>query len=483
MQNIIHRNKQNTLLFIGGCIIACYILLRAYYVDITDDEAWSYYNVKKFWYVETLCSGNTHWFNFFAIKTALLFGLEKAWQLRWFSVLSGITFLCIAYKWMKTLEDFYLKLFAFSFIFLNPFLLEYLTLARGYATGLCFLTISLYFLNKSMTENENRKLALFSLLFAGLSAIANYSFFYFFVAYSAFYFYYFYFKNGFSFFKQTRFYIDVVYDLGIVLFVLRALLFIKECSNDLSEFGGQDLISSIFGSFIDTLLYSNISLQSTFKFILANLFCVLILWAALFGIIKFKTHTNKLYHFTSVILLGMLSLTVFNKWCFQVLYPTERTALMFYPLLIIVLVGFFNNAFIKSLFKKIVLYVVSFLLIINFTLNVNFISGYDHSYCMNTKPYFDYLKKIDAKKVGLPIELYFVYLKYYNVIDSQFYGESIIKYHYNKRWIKENKLEDFEYLLILPPYDLRYYKNSHVRLRGIKYFPKTKALIVKVIKS
>ena len=101
---------------------------------------------------------------------------------------------------------------------------------------------------------------------------------------------------------------------------------------------------------------------------------------------------------------------------------------------------------------------------------------------MNTKPYFDYLKKIHAKKVGLPIELYFVYLKYYNVIDQPFYAESIIKWHYNKRWITENKLENFEYLLILPPYDLSYYKNCKCKFEAVHFFSETKGLIVKVVK-
>jgi len=154
---------------------------------------------------------------------------------------------------------------------------------------------------------------------------------------------------------------------------------------------------------------------------------------------------------------------------------------MFYPLMMIVVIQFFSCIQIKTIFKKLILYFISVLLIINFSFNIKLVSGYDHPYCMNTKPYFDFLKKIDAKKVGLPYELYFVYLKYYNEIDKQFYGESIIKYHYNKHWITQNKLEDFEYLLLLPPYDLSYYKNSKVKFKAIMFFSKTKAIIVKVV--
>lgn len=479
MQKIKHKN--NSLFFVLGCFIVCYILLRAYYVDITDDEAWSFYNVKKFWYVETLCSGNTHWFNFAAIKAALLLGFEQAWQLRWFSVLSSIAFLYIGYSWIKTLESFYLKLFAFSIVFLNPYVLEYLTLARGYSAGLCFMVLTLYFFIKSISENKKRRWAFFALVFAGFSAVANFSFFYFFVSFSVVYFYHYYFKNGFDFFKKKTFYVDLFYAIGIVCLVLRALLFIRECANDLSEFGGEDLVTSVFGSYIETLLYSNLSLHPTFKFVLASTLFLIILGASVFGIVKFESHRNKLYQYTSLIVLAMLCLTIFNKWCFHVLYPTERTALMFYPLMSIIVVQFFSSIQIKLIFEKMLLYFISILLIVNFSFNAKLISGYDHPYCMNTKQYFDYLSTMKVKKVGLPVELYFVFLKYYQITNCQFQGESINEYKVHKRWLLNNKLEDFEYLLMLPPYDLNYYKRSNVQLKAIKFFPKTKAIIVKVI--
>ena len=462
--------------------MSIYLLLRAYYIDITDDEAWSYYNVKKFWWVETLCSGNTHWFNFAAIKIGLLLGFEKAWQLRWLSILSGITFLYIVYSWIKTFEHFYVKLFVFSFIALNPFLLEYLTLARGYSTGLCCLALSLYFINQSIKDNDNKKLALYSLIFAGCSAIANYSFFYFFVAYCLCYFYYFYFTKGIQILKQIRFYRDAIYGLGIITFILRALLFIKVCSNDIAEFGGEELVSSIFGSFIDTLLYHNISLHHTFKWLLSWLLCLSVFGASIYGIVKTKAHANKLYAFTSFIIIIILTLMIINNWCFHVLYPVERISLFLYPLMIVVLTEFVIHVFKTSFIKLYLMYTVSFFLMLNFIVNMKLVSGYDHEYCMKTKRYFDYLKSIDAKKVGLQIELYFVYLKYYNVIDNQFYGESLIRYHYNKRWVKENKLSDFDYLLLFPPYDLSYYKKNPVRLKGVYFFEDSKALVVKVIR-
>ena len=482
MQTLARKYSIDSILFVFGFAIVCYLILRTYFIDITDDEAWSYFNVKQFWYVETLCSGNTHWFNFAAIKLAVLLGLEKAYHLRWFSLLSGIVFLGFIFNWIKSIEQMYLKLFAFAFIFFNPYLLEYLTLARGYSTGLCFLMASLFFLNKC-SQNTSFKFQTLALFFAGISAIANFGFFYFFIAFCAFYFLHFYFKHGFTFLKSTRFYLEGAYVLSIVFLVLRALLFIKECSNDLSEFGGDSFITSVLGSYIDTLLYHQISLHPLFKLCLAIVLFSVICISIFVGVFKFKNHRNWNYYFVSIILALMIGFTVFNYWCFHVLYPTERTSLLFYPLFCMSIVGLLSYVFKSSTFKKYVLCFLSGVLTLNFCVNIHLVSGYDHSYCMNTKPYFDYLKSIKAKSVGLPIELYFVYLKYYNVIDQPFYAESIIRWHYNKRWIIENKIENFEYLLIMPPYDLSYYQNSKCSFEPIKYFTETKGLIVKVHKQ
>src|SRR5688572_4123826 len=122
MQTIKTRFITNTSFFVLICLLMVYGIVRAMCMDMTHDEAYSFYNVKHFWYVETLCTGNTHWFNFGAIKLMVLLGLEKAWQLRWFTILSSIVFLSVGYHWIKSIKTIPLKFFAFSFLFLNPYL-------------------------------------------------------------------------------------------------------------------------------------------------------------------------------------------------------------------------------------------------------------------------------------------------------------------------------------------------------------------------
>lgn len=481
MQVIGKRYKYDFVFLILGLAIAGYLLARTYYINITDDEAWSYYNAKNFWWVETLCSGNTHWFNFVAIKTALLFGFEKVWQIRWFSVVSGLAFLWIAYLWINTISKFPLKLLAFSFVCLNPYLLEYLTLARGYSSALCFLGLSLVYFSMALSNERKFSYQFFTLVFAGCSAIANFNFFYFFVVLSMVYFYQFYYRAyGFKFFKQKRFYFYLVFALGVTILVLRALLFIKECSNDIGAFGGEEFVPAIFYSFVDKLFYGNTLLPFSFKAVLGWTFFAIILCASVYGIVSLNKHHNKLYFYCCIILLGMFALVIFNKWVFNVLYPTDRTALMFYPLMAFVLLGFMQAEFMNAFLKNVAICALCVFFVLNFILNFSFNCGYDHAYCHNVEPGFSYLKNIRPKKAGITSDLYFVFLKYYSHAGYYYNGEAINTLGRASRFVPENKLQDFDYLLLRPPYNLSHYKATNVRLEGVKFFEPSKLLIVKV---
>lgn len=483
MQAILHHKKQNNLfllLYVFSCI---YLITRTYTVDITDDEAWSYYNVKNFWWVEVLCSGNTHWFNFLAIKIALLFGGEQTWQLRWFSLLSGIGFYAIVFLWLKEQASFFIKVLAFSFFFLNPYLIEYLTLARGYSSGLMFMLLSLWILFKIKETQGNRTKELAALFFAGCSAIANFNFFYFFVAFVCLYLYEVYLLRKTFNLKNKALWLDLAFMLSVSVLVLKALAFIKECSNDIGSFGGDNLFTSIFASFIDTLLYGKLILSPNQKLIIGICFFVLIVLSACYGIVLKAKHQNQLFLYSSVVLLLMLGLVTLNYYAFHVLFPTERTALMFYPLFFIVLVGFIDSLIRNVFMKAIIASLLGLMLTINFFLSAKLVSGYDHAYCMNSKQYFDYLSNQSLKKVGLCVDVYFVYLKYYKYTSCQFEAQSIDEYWINEKYRFNNKLEDLDGLLMLPPYNLSYYYGkSKVTLMPIKYFNNTQAIIFKVVK-
>lgn len=483
MQNIKTRFISNTIFFFLVYAIMFYVVVRAVSMVMTHDEAYSFYNVKHFWWVETLCTGNTHWFNFLAMKTCVLFGLEKTSQLRWFTLLSSGVFLTTVYFWIKSFKDIPIKVFAFSVALLNPFLIDYLSLARGYSTALMFEVLSITFYYIASTSNK-RNLSLFSLFLAGMAAIANFNFFYFFVAFSLLYFYRYYFRQGFNFLRNKLFYIESFFAFGIAALVIKALQFITTCSNDIGAYGGEDLVNSIFVSFINTLVYKNYIVNHNLTLLLAySLFSLLVIFSGV-GIWKFRKHKCLWYVFASGLFLLMIILMIFNKWALGVLYPTDRTLLMLYPIIAMVIVGFIHTTLQKHKLKLALLYVISFLLSFNFLMGVSVTKSFDYYEQADTKVCFEFLDSINAKKVGLDPKLFGVYRNYYQLTDKyafKFLGESINTDCPNGIEQYTNKLKNYEYLVLFPPYNLSFYKNACIRLKGIKYYQRSGTLVARVL--
>ncbi len=489
MQNIKSRFITNTTFFFLVYAIMFYVVVRAVSVVMTHDEAYSFYNAKHFWWVETLCTGNTHWFNFLAMKTSILFGLEKTSQLRWFTLLSSGVFLTTIYFWIKSFKDLPTKVFAFSVAVLSPFLIDYLSLARGYSTALMFevLSITCYFL-ASKTKNlpagkAGRNLSLLSLFFAGMAAIANFNFFYFFAAFSLLYFYKYYLKQGFSFLREKLFYLELIYVIGISALVIKALLFITSCSNDIGAYGAEDLVTGIFMGYVHTWIYHDGILSISVIQVLAYILCILVLVSAIYGIRFHKSHKCTWYTFGSSVLLIMLALTVFNKWCFDVLYPTYRTAFMFYPLIAMVLAGFIYTVSIKQKIKAIAVYTISGVLTFHFIMTISLHKSFDYWQQADTKACFTYLDSIGAKRVGIAPELFGVYRNYYQITDKykfKFDGKSINTAFPNRLDASQKELQQYEYLVLFPPYNLSFYKNNRVKFQGVKYYKNTGALVIAI---
>jgi hypothetical protein len=480
MQNIKSRFITNTTFFFLVYAIMLYVLIKAVSMVMTHDEAYSFYNAKHFWWVETLCTGNTHWFNFLAMKTCVLFGLEKTSQLRCFTLLSSGVFLTTVYFWIKSLKDIPSKVLAFSFALLNPFLIDYLSLARGYSTALMFegLSITCYYL--ALTSNK-RNLSVLSLFLAGMAAIANFNFFYFFVAFSIIYFYEYHFKKGLVIIKDKLFYVEFIYIVGISALVIKALRFITICSNDIGAYGGNDLVLSVFGGYVQTLLYQEGLINSVTVQIIAYVICLFVILSAVFGILFSKKHKCTWYTFASTLLLIMLLLTVFNKWFLDVLYPTHRTILMFYPLIAMVLVGFINAVVTKQKIKAIVAYTITGLLTLHFLTTISLHKTFDYWQQADTKTCFTYLDSIGAKKVGIAPELFGVYRNYYQLTDKykfKFEGKSINTAFPKGLDISAKELQQFEYLVLFPPYNLSFYKNNRGKFKGVRYYKNTGTLII-----
>ncbi len=465
----IHKNKP---LAAGASLLIIYICIRSGTVDITHDEAWSFQIVKKFWHVEALCTGNTHWLNSIAMKIAIVLHCERTWQLRWFSTLSAITFCIVCFLWIRSLEKLHVRVFACLLLLFNPYVLGYLGMARGYSSGLMFESLSLYLLMIN-SEKHKRRLAFIALLSASLSAIANYSFIYFFAAFALVYFYKYYLKpaDKFGFLKNKNFYLDLFLTLGTFAFIIRAFIFIIRCSADVVG-AGTDNIEIAARSIAESLLNRNINLGNAGSIILSCLLLLAIGIVCLYGLFKFKHHQNKAFFCSSLILSLIFMIISINYSVFKVVLPCSRSALFLFPIISVNLIYFLNQTS-GFLLNKIAITALSLLLLFNFIRSANFTRTLDFSRQEETKKVFDYLDSIHANQVAVSWILFGVYKNYYQMTDH-------FKYRFKAETLnQESRLADFDYVLLSPPDSILTYKTEPLRIDTLKRFPKNNILLLK----
>ncbi len=474
--------RSQPLYVVAFACLLLYIGLRAALVNMTHDEAWSFHNIKNFWYAEFLCTGNSHWLNSVAMKISMLLGCEDVFCLRWFSVLSFIVTCGFGLWWLSSFDQGPSKLIGFCLLFLNPYLLDYFGLARGYAGGIMFQCLALILFIKGL-ESNTRTLLFLSLACSVLSAISNYSFVYFFMAFGSVYFFTVHFKNKKTFWKDRTFYFDVLFCSVAAFMIIRAFIFIIRCSNDVVG-AGEPSFFSMFHVFSDGLLYYKMTLTKISKYSISGLLFLLIAISCLYGIIKKQNHNNVLYFYTSLILSVMLTVMVFNYVCFNVVYPFYRSAqLLFVPVFMVITYFLHHNLSFKIL--KPIVYLISAGLILNFLLSINFKYTFDYKEQADGKDCFERVKKLNPETVGISPEIYGLFANYYQMTDTKKYDfigkriETCRPVGFSKT---DNELKEFDYLLLFPPYDLSYYKDSKVGFEAVYLSPTTRTLILKIKK-
>lgn len=466
--------------FMSLLLLWIYVIVRAVSIDITHDEAYSFYNVKHFWWVETLCTGNTHWFNFLAIKAAVLTGFEQVWSIRWLSIVASGVLCVIAVKLAMKWNDPIKSGLLLALLCFNPYVLDYALLARGYVTALSLQCLSIYFIINAPKANGLKTSA--SLLLAAASAIANFNFFYFFAAFSVLYFYVTYASQFGRTLLNRWFFMDVAVTLGTSALVVKALDFITKCSNDIGAYGGRDFMTSVFGSYLRGSLYMPVLSDSIWVNVVLYTIAFITFISCIIGLFQ---RVMALYRYTSVILLVMFALMIFNKWILHVLYPVDRTTLMVFPLLAVNFTGLAGVLIKKWPFVKYAVLAIIALTAINFVRTANLHSVLDYPEQTDARQAFRKLEQLNARHVGIAPELYGVYRNYYQMTENgkfAFSAESVNTAIPVGKCENPLKLAEFDYLVLFPPYNLSYYKKSQIlRFEPVFLYKNTGALLVRVI--
>ena len=205
---------------------------------------------------------------------------------------------------------------------LNPFLLDFFSLARGYGMACAFLVASVFF----VLENRWRT----AFIFAGLATFSNFTFLHFFNAILALYIIQLWLLPNDKQPLRTRIFKDFRswFFVPIIYVVVLYFLHIIKQNGDLEYGGRYDLGADTLKTLIDGFLYFKTLPIESFK-IGRLLFIIILLMQCL---TVFYFHKNKKILPLNLIFALTVDAMLSVFYMFKIPLPIDRTALLLYPL-------------------------------------------------------------------------------------------------------------------------------------------------------
>jgi hypothetical protein len=171
-----HKLLIKFLLIFLGIILFLYIAHRSIYLSFVHDESQTFKGLAGLCNFEN--SANNHLLNSILMTFSRKIIGNQEWSLRLPNVLSFLLYFMGIYFLIRKEKKLSLILLFIGIVFLNPFLLDFFSLARGYGISLGFLSLSLlYLLKQNIKATTNKSFNLHYckvLLFGNLAVMANF---------------------------------------------------------------------------------------------------------------------------------------------------------------------------------------------------------------------------------------------------------------------------------------------------------------------
>lgn len=448
---------QLSLVLLSGLGIVWYIIYKASTTSYTHDESYTYTHYVHQGFMDIVSYKtpytNNHILNTVLMKYCeLLFGSSEL-SLRLPNILAFILYsifiILLLYKYIpKLMFPFYLLMV------LNPHLLDFFALARGYGLSFAFLLMSLYYLSLYFTSKQNKHLILFN-VGAFLSVMSNFSLLNYYVAALIVYNIVSYIvlkidstSNNYHFYKQNKINIVSVILSGMVLY--EPLRRISKMS--LLDFGGkngfmEDTVGTAIYSFFYEM-YVTPFLETIFKVFIVSvvaLTLIIILKAIVQrNITLFNAHISLVL--INLILIAIVAITIAQHLILGNDYYIHRFALFFYPIFILNFIFLLNYFFQLSKTTSVsISYLCASLALFNIYIN------------HNTAFYKDW--KIDSDVKSMMQNLVLEHEKYPNKnirlgINWLFEpGVNFYRYTWDLKWLNPahrrgiSKYDDYFYIL------------------------------------
>jgi hypothetical protein len=330
------RGFESKYLYAGIALPAfLYVLARTFLTGITYDEAWTISTSVPMKPIDILinpaCDANNHILNTILIKFFFHFGLNSLFFARLPNVLSFVVYLFFAYKITSGFLSVRTGFITFLLLILNPFLLDFFSLARGYGISMACLAGSLYYLFVLFREQSKSAYSFLSLGWALLGVLANLSMLNYYLALAC----------VIGIYSLIIFRKEVVKILLVILAMSVFLTLLIWKPTTLMMKTGHLYYGGNIGFYQDTLVslakYTMYSPEvSGIILVSLNVFLALFAISVLLSFRKGQTPDNPRNIILSLLLLSAGSV-ILQHILFNNLYLIDRAALFFYPLAILAL--------------------------------------------------------------------------------------------------------------------------------------------------
>ncbi len=389
---------QLSLVILSAVCLLWYVLYKASHTSFTHDESYTYTHYVHQAFMDIISYKtpytNNHILNTVFMKYCEAFFGSSELILRLPNIMAFIIYsfftVLLFYKFCpKLVLPFYLILA------LNPHLLDFFTLARGYGLSFAFLMMSLYYLSSYFISKQNKHLILFNAS-AFLAVMSNFSLLNYYVAALIVYNIVLFIlskldalNNPYHFYKQNKINLIALVISGMVLYEpLRRI-----SKMNLLDFGGKN---GFLEDTVSTAVYSLFYEMNVTDFYL-TIFKILILLtvAITFILIFLKIIKKDLAFFQSqitlvtihLILMAMVVITIMQHVFLGNDFYIHRFALFFYPLfmsnLAFLIIYFYNRGLKKT--GTLIGVLLAGLLIFNLYTNYNLNYYKDWKYDKDTK--------------------------------------------------------------------------------------------------
>lgn len=354
---------------------AAYIVVRGFTVGITYDEAWTIDGfVSQGWWdviAYNSADANNHLLNTVLIKIVHWARGKTLFLERLPNILAGLGYIFLAHRISAGFLKKSLGLALFTLLLLNPFLLDFLSLARGYGLALCFQLASLYWLVEFLRQSRQKD-AVFSLIAGGFSVLSNFSFLTYYVALvivMAFYWYW----NHRDKFNAISIGKILAAPLLLALIILHPLRKLVE-SGSLYYGGTTGLYNDTLLSLASHTMYKAYDIEAAAPYLLI----FLALLAVIFGcgaicMVRGRMDNMSVQAALMAMLLLPLAGILVQGHVFGMRFPLDRTVLFLVPLVFIAAV-FWMEGMQHGFLRKISLAALSgifMMMAVNFVLSAN----------------------------------------------------------------------------------------------------------------